>query len=265
MFRQAIKKDPAFSLAWAGYADCHSFLIMYADPQPGYLKESTNASKRALKLSPNLAEAHASRGLSYLVCEDFDLAEIEFKKAIELNPNVFEAYYYYGRCQFHQGNIEEAAKLFKKASLIDPADYQSRCLRVQILRGLGRAKESEIEAHKAIEVINKHLEWYPDDSRALYLGAGSLIASGDQQRAKRWLIRSIEIAPDDSVVLYNAACNFSLLGELDKAFKYLERAINLGTVSSAWMQNDEDLANLRDSPRYNELLQNTLKIEKSVS
>ena len=265
MFRQAIEKDPGFSLAWAGYADCHSFLIMYADPQPGYLKESTNASKRALKLSPNLAEAHASRGLSYLVCEDFDLAEIEFRNAIKLNPNVFEAYYYYGRCQFHQGNVEVAAELFKKASLIDPADYQSRCLRVQILRGLGRTEESTTEAHKAIEVIKKHLEWYPDDSRALYLGAGSLIASGDQQRAKRWLIRAIEIAPDDSVVLYNAACNFSLLGELDKAFKYLERAINLGTVSSAWMQNDEDLANLRNSPRYNELLQNTLKTEKSVS
>lgn len=265
MFRQAIETDPKFSLAWAGYADCHSFLIMYADPQPEYLKESTNASKRALQLSPDLAEAHASRGLSYLVCEDFDLAEVEFKKAIELNSNVFEAYYYYARSQFHQGNVEAAAELFKKAFQIDPADYQSRCLRVQILRGLGCSEDILEEAQKAIEVIKKHLEWYPDDSRALYLGAGSLIITGDQQRAKRWLDKAIEIAPDDPVVLYNAACNFAVLGELEKAFKYLERAINQGTISSAWMQNDEDLANLRESPRYKKLLENTLKIEQSVS
>lgn len=264
MFRQAIEIDPGFSLAWAGYADCHSFLIMYSDPQASYRQESTKASKRALELSPNLAEAHASRGLSYLVCKDYDSANIEFNKAIELNPNVFEAYYYYGRSQFHQGNVEVAAEMFKKASEIDPADYQSRCLRVQILSGLGHVKGSVSEALEAIAVIKKHLEWYPDDSRAFYLGAGSLIITGDLARAKRWLVRAIEISPDDSVVLYNAACNFSALGEVEKAFKYLESAIKHGTISSAWMRNDEDLANLRKSTRYKELLQMSIEIEQAV-
>jgi adenylate cyclase len=264
MFRQAIELDPGFSLAWAGLADCHSFLIMYADPQASYRQESTKASKRALELSPDLAEAHASRGLAYLVCEDFDFAEVEFNKAIELNPNVFEAYYYYARSQFHQGHIERAAELFKKASEIDPADYQSRCLRVQILRGQGRIQEAVSEANEAIIVIKKHLEWYPDDSRAFYLGAGSLIIIGDQKKAINWLDRAIEIAPDDSVVLYNAACNYAVLGELEKAFKYLEHAIIKGTISSAWMRNDEDLSNLREYPQFEKLLNQTIDIEQGL-
>ena len=47
MFRQAIKIDPDFSLAWAGFADCYSFLIMYVDPQTHYLEESKKVSNAA--------------------------------------------------------------------------------------------------------------------------------------------------------------------------------------------------------------------------
>jgi TolB-like protein/Flp pilus assembly protein TadD len=255
MFLQAIEIDAEFALAWAGYADCHSFLIMYVDPQASYREEANKASKRALELAPNLAEAHASRGLACLVCEDFDDAEEEFKKAIELNPCLFEAYYYYARTEFHRGNVERAAELFKQAAEADPVDYQSRCLRIQILRGLGRIDDAIAEAEESISVVKKHLEWSPDDARAYYLGAGSLILLGEIDRAKRWLTRAIEIAPDDSVVLYNAACNFATLGDADKALDYLERAIEQGAVSSAWMQNDEDLASLREQPRYAALLQ----------
>jgi tetratricopeptide (TPR) repeat protein len=255
MFREAIDIDPEFALAWAGYADCHSFLVMYVDPQASYREEANTASKRALELAPNLAEAHASRGLACLVCEKFDEAEEEFVKAIELNPQLFEAYYYYARTQFHRGDMQAAAELFKKAAEVDPTDYQSRCLRVQILRGQGRVEEAVVEAKDAVATIENHLKWNPDDARAFYLGAGSLIALGDHARAKRWGHRAIEIAPDDSVVLYNVACNLSTQGETDEALAYLERAVDNGSVSAAWMRNDEDLSNLRDDPGFAKLLQ----------
>lgn len=254
MFRQAIKIDPGFALAWAGYADCHSFLVMYADPQVSYREEATSASKRALELSPDLAEAHASRGLALLVCDEYEAAEAEFKTAIELNSRLFEAYYYYARTQFHRGEVEMAAELFRQAAEVDPADYQSRCLRVQILRGTGRIDDAIAEARETIAVVEKHLEWHPDDARANHLGAGTLIVLGEADRARRWLDRAIEIAPDDSVVMYNVACNLATLGEKDKAIEYLELAANRGTISSAWMRNDEDLASLRGYERYDELL-----------
>ena len=67
--------------------------------------------------------------------------------------------------------------------------------------------------------------------------------------------RAIEIDPEDPVVLYNVACNLATLGELENAIKYLSDAIEHGTVSAAWMRNDEDLANLRSDPRYAKLLE----------
>jgi adenylate cyclase len=266
MFQQAIKIDPKFALAWAGYADCYSFLIMYVDPQLSYREKANKASKRALELGSNLAEAHASRGLACLVSEEFQAAEAEFKTALGLNSHLFEAYYYYARTQFHRGKVEMAAELFKQAAKVDPADYQSRCLRVQILRGLGQNDNANSEAHEAIEVIKKHLEWNPDDARAYHLGAGALIIMGEIDRAKRWLHRAIDIAPVDSVILYNVACNFATLGEHEKALDYLERAIEKGTVSASWMQNDEDLESIRDNKRYTALLQlHAEKVERASS
>ena len=254
MFHKAIEIDPGFALAWAGYADCFSFLIMYVDPQDQYRVEAVTASKKALELNPDLAEVHASRGLAYLICDKYSEANVRFENALKLSPRLYEALYYYGRATFHQGNLEKAARLFEKAAEVNPAEYQARLLRVQILRGLGRLEEATEEAIVAVAVVEKHLDWNPDDSRALHLGAGSLILSGDKERALRWLERALKIDPTDSVVLYNVACNYATLGKNDQALEYLEQAMQHGTISAAWMRNDEDLASLRDHPRFRALL-----------
>ena len=263
MFREAIDADPDFALAWAGYADCHSLLIMYADPRADYRQEAARASKRALELDPGLAEAHASRGLAHLVATEYQSAETEFEKALELNPRLYEGYYYCGRAKFHQGDIEKAAALFSKAAEVNPAEYQARCLRVQILRGLGRTDEASRAARENVEVLEKHLKWNPDDVRALHLGAGSLVVLGNLERAKRWLSRALEIDPDDSILLYNVACNYATMGEVEAAIDYLERAVTNGMVSLAWIRNDRDLDMLRSHPRFHSLLARIEALGKS--
>jgi Flp pilus assembly protein TadD len=154
--------------------------------------------------------------------------------------------------------------LFRKAAETDPADYQSRCLRVQILRGTGHEALAIEEAREAVKVLERHLEWHPDDARALHLGAGSLITLGRTERAKNWLRRALELDPDDPIVLYNVACNFATLGEAGESLDYLEQAVEHGTVSSDWMRNDEDLVSLRDDPRYTALLQRVEEKERSI-
>ncbi len=254
MFRRAIDLDRDFALAWAGYADCFSLLIMYEDPIASYREQARQASQRALELDPDLAEAHAARGLALLISSEFEAVEAEFDKAIELNPRLFQAYYYHARARFHQGDLEMAAELFRRAAEVEPADYQSRCLRVQILRGTRRMEEAIAQAQDAVRVIEKHLEWNPDDARALHLGAGSLLVLGEEDRAKSWLKRALEMNPDDSVLLYNVACNFANMGEPEEAIGFLARAVGHGMVSAAWMRNDTDLVSLREDPRFHALL-----------
>jgi TolB-like protein/Tfp pilus assembly protein PilF len=255
MFRQAIEKDPKFALAWASYADSFSLQVMYADPTPSIKEKARKACERALALDPDLAETHASAGLAHLINGDFERAERHLNKAIELNPGLYEAYYYFGRCRFHQGDMTSAAELFGKAVSVSPDEYQSRMLRVLVLRGAGRLDEAKDEARRGIAVVEKHLEWNPDDVRALLLGAGSLIVLGEIERAERWMHRAIQIDPDDPISLYNLGCNLAMLNKAEEALDYLERAFDHGTISKDWMEHDADLVNLHAHPRYAALLE----------
>jgi len=55
-------------------------------------------------------------------------------------------------------------------------------------------------------------------------------------------------------VLYDLACFYSLLGEKDKAVKALGEAVAAGFTNADQMQNDSDLANIRQEPEYQKLL-----------
>ncbi len=259
MFDQALEIDPDFALAWAGRADCYAFVEMYVQADRTNRVEVTRSAKRALELDSVAAEPHASRGLAYLVCEQYDEAIEEFETAIRISPTLFEPWYYYARASFHQGKLQKAADLFAKASEVNPDDYQTRILRAHVLHGLGQVELANEVGKEAIKIVEKHLKWHPDDPRAFYLGAGTLQQLGEHDRAERWIGRALAIDPTDSVVNYNVACFYALEGQGDKALTSLESAVDHGSVSASWMQNDDDLASIRDNPRFDALIERLQK------
>jgi len=78
MFTRAIETDPNYARAYAGIADCCSFLFMYFESSEANLRGADAASRRALDLDPELAEAHASRGLAVALNKRYDEAAKEF-------------------------------------------------------------------------------------------------------------------------------------------------------------------------------------------
>ena len=110
--------------------------------------------------------------------------------------------------------------------------------------------ETEKANKRAIDVVRKHLDLNPDDARALYLGAGSLIRADEPEEAEQWMERAISIDPNETAVLYNAACIYSLLGKVDKALDYFENAIIAGYASREWIENDSDFDPIRNHPRF---------------
>jgi serine/threonine protein kinase/Flp pilus assembly protein TadD len=254
MFERAIEIDPHYARAYAGIADCCSFLYTYWHASSNTLEQADAASRKALELDPELADAHASRGLAVSLRKDYDEAAKEFETAIRLDPKLFEGYYFYARAMFAQGKMAEAVDLFAKASQVNPDDYQSPALLATAYSSLGRKEESEAARRRALQIIERHLELHPDDARALYMGAGSLCALGERQRALEWTRRALGIEPDDPGVLYNVACNYSLLGRPEEAIDCLEKAINNGFGFKQWIEHDSDLDSLRDIPRFQALL-----------
>jgi adenylate cyclase len=102
----------------------------------------------------------------------------------------------------------------------------------------------------ALNVTRAHLDLNPDDPRALYLGAGNLIQTGELEEALLWVEKAVSIDPNETAVLYNATCIYSMLGMEDKALDYFERTISSGYASREWIENDSDLDPIREHPRF---------------
>jgi serine/threonine protein kinase/Flp pilus assembly protein TadD len=254
MFARAIAIDPGYALAYAGIADCHSLLYMYWDISAANLQQADDASRKALELDPDLAEAHVARGLAVSLKKNFAEAEQEFQTAIRLDPTLFAARYFFGRTAQAQGKLLEAATLFEQAWQLRPDDYQAATHLGSIYAGLGRKADAEAACQRAAAVVGKHLELHPDDARALYLGAIVWCQIGEPARGLEWAGRALAMDPQEPVTLYNVACVYALQGQIEGALDCLENAVKHGFAHKAWIEHDSDLTSLRGHPRYQALL-----------
>jgi tetratricopeptide (TPR) repeat protein len=257
MFLRAIEVDPRYALAYAGLADCHSFLFMYMDRGEANLQRADEFSGKALELDPDLAEAHVARGNAVSLRKNFDEAAREFQTAIRLNPALFEAYYFFARARFSQGRHAEAVELFEQATRVRPEDYQAPSLMGSALAGMGRTAEALSAYRRSLNVIEKHLELHPDDARAVYMGAQAYCQLGEREKSLEWAHRALAMDPDNSHVCYNVACAYALLGKSEEALASLEKAMSLGHWYKDWAQHDPDLHSLRDQPRFQSMMGTT--------
>jgi adenylate cyclase len=255
MFQQAIDLDAMYALAYAGIADAYSHLFRYADGSRKNAEKARQASEKAIALDPDSSEARASRGLAMFINEEYAEAEQEFEKAIELNPNLFEAYYYFGLANSSQGEFEKAADMYLKAMAVNPADYQPPIFLAQAYASLGR-RHDEMKARLAsLDLIQRHLEMNPHDTRALYVGANQLCNVGEHEKGLELAERALGQDEKEPVVLYNVACFYAMQGDKDRSLELLTRAVEQGWGDRAWLETDSDLDSLRADHRFTDLLE----------
>jgi adenylate cyclase len=257
MFQRATELDPNFAGAWAGLAAAHVHLFG-CDSEP-HLEKARGASARALKLDPQLAEAHVAAGQGFSMEQRYADAAAEFERAIELEPTLFDAPYYYARACFKSGDLEKSLCLFEQAQRIRPEDHESVYLVALALTKLGRHDEARRAQEQALERVTKYLDLNPDEARAYVLGAGALARLGNAERARQWTERAMSLAPDDDAILYNAGCALALLGEEERALDALERAIDAGLAGGDWVPRDPDWERLRAHPRFQALVERLVR------
>jgi tetratricopeptide (TPR) repeat protein len=145
--------------------------------------------------------------------------------------------------------------MFDRASVIRPEDYESPMLGGQALTALDRHEQAEAIYRKSAHLVDQHLEFNPEDTRALILGATVFANLKDEAKAVEYAERAISVDRDDPMLLYNVACTYAQLGRLDDAMDALEHAVERGWGDRAWIEHDSDLDAIRDMPRYKSLLQ----------
>jgi adenylate cyclase len=250
LYQRAITLDAEYAPAWAGLATLHALLYEWWGSREDDLSEADRASRMAMELAPDLADAHLARGYTLSNQRRYREAETHFEAAARINPNLFDAYYYYGRAAFAAGDTEKSIELWRKAGEVRSEDFESPLLQAQSLRKLGRFDEARVVNQEAVRRAERLLELNPQNARVLSFGAGAVYEDGQIARARAWAARASKLYPDDMGVVINSACLFAKAGEKDKALDLLDRMFSKGWGKKDWVENDTDYDPLRDDPRF---------------
>jgi len=118
MFARAIVIDPQYARAYAGVADCCSFLYMYWDSTEDNLNEAEAASRKALELDPELAEAHAAGGIALALKKSSTKRKRNLKRLSGWIPSSTKRITF-TRARLSSAELGESRPIYEKASSLN--------------------------------------------------------------------------------------------------------------------------------------------------
>jgi tetratricopeptide (TPR) repeat protein/uncharacterized membrane protein YgcG len=150
--------------------------------------EALRLTTQAVKLAPDLAEAHQGLGRALHISLRLEEAAAEYKKALELDPTSKTSRRSLADLNRALGKSEEALALYRQQLEAEPADKTARAGLILSLFELGRKDEAKPELDKALAA----------DPRNLSLLAGSaywFAAHNDSELALDLALRAVQIEP----------------------------------------------------------------------
>jgi serine/threonine protein kinase/Tfp pilus assembly protein PilF len=178
-FREAVRLDPKFALAWAlqSVVESRGYVTAALQTTVALREEARQAAETALALQPNLGEALYAKGYYYYGClKDYDTAVRYFEQARQFLPNnsrIPESLAYVAR---RRGEWDRSESYFNEADRLDPRD-------VNLLRQHAASYAVLRRFPEALRKLDEVLNITPDDIDTLAQRAGIAQAEGDLPRA----------------------------------------------------------------------------------
>ena len=123
LFERATRLDPNFAGAFAALAWVEDWIYHTFDPTPARKAKAQTAAEEAVRLQPDLPEAHLALGFYRYYCErDYQRALDEFAIARKSLPNSADVYLAIGAIQRRQGKWAESTANMEKAASRSPKD-----------------------------------------------------------------------------------------------------------------------------------------------
>ena len=121
LYIQAITIDPDFALAHARLGSTCAQIFHFYEPLDTWKTKARTEADIALRLQPNLAEAHLALGeYVYWIDGDYNRALQEFDTASGLSPNNADVGGLVAAIKRRQGHWQEALDAFERSQRIDP-------------------------------------------------------------------------------------------------------------------------------------------------
>src|SRR6266850_2277880 len=123
LFERATRLDPNFAKAFAALGWVEDWMYHTFDSTPARKARAHADAEEALRLEPDLPEAHLALGFYHYYCErDYQRALDEFAIARKSLPNSADVYLAIGAIQRRQGKWAESTANMAKAASLSPKD-----------------------------------------------------------------------------------------------------------------------------------------------
>jgi TolB-like protein/Tfp pilus assembly protein PilF len=278
-FDEAIAEDANYAAAHAGRSRALAVIAnLYAGgaERRALFADAVSASKRAVELAPDYAEAHSALGFAIAFGQlNMKAARGPYEKSVQLGKGDADVLSRYAVFRSRFGEFEAANAAILQSSALDP-------LNPRTFRSIGDINYGARRYDEAIAAYSKALELNPKlsgakasigfalfaqgrvDEAATYfaeepskirkLTGQALVANrlGKRPEAERILAEMIAEYGDESE--YQYAQVYAQWGEQAKALVALQRARSHDDSGLVMMQNDPLLDPVRKAPEFSGLL-----------
>lgn len=283
MFREAVRLDPSFALAWAALGRCYVHHAQgYGGPE--YYQQAEEALQKGLALDPARMEARlqmvfvhlhhgdkerAHREIAVLRQEApnqpsvvfaaanlyrldglYEKALAEYDHLLEINPrDVVLVSYSRGRVYTHQRLYDRAIVELERARGLEPDHPLVKTFLAVCYFNQGRVDEAQPLVEEVLHQ-HHHLEG------VLPVLAWCLSARGEHDKARALITERVkEIARADHDIAFWLASFYSMEGLVDDAVEWAQTAVRLGNENYPLFAESRKLENLRRDPRGQALLE----------
>ncbi len=121
LYMQAIELDPNFALAHARLASTCAEIFHFYEPTEAWSTKARTEAQIALRLQPNLAEAHFALGQCiYWMDQNYERALEQFDIASRLSPSNGDIGRFIAAIKRRQGKWEQSLEAYQRVERIDP-------------------------------------------------------------------------------------------------------------------------------------------------
>ncbi len=239
LFKQAIKQDSYYALAFAGLGD--AYLKKYISTRDlGIVDKVQSSSKSAIEISDSLAKPHITLGILYTETDRFEEAVKEFERALRCDPVKSDALLELAFTYEKFGKQDKAEEIYKKTIDLKPNYWNAYSSLGGFYHDKGRVEEAEKMFLRSTELMTENISDYNSLMAVYYL-------MDQNESAEAMFEKSIAIKPN-AEAYSNMGTLYFFKQRYADALNMYKGAIDLG----------EDLGeseviirlNLADSYRY---------------
>ena len=274
-YLEALRIDPNVAITYNNLGNIFA--------KQGRMSEAVQYYEKSLQIDINYKEAHYNLGNALSIQGRLDEAIHHYHEALRLDPGFFEAAINMGNTLYRLERIPEAIRFYTRAIQIDPdsslaynnlreilavqADINKAVLeKRQALKqnpknadahyDLGEAYRKKGKLDKAAVHYQMTLSIDPGRPDALKKLAIIYAKQGKYRMAREYFYSLIALQPNQWEAYYYVAGTYARQNRIDESIQWVQYAVARGFDNWNLLKTDPNLAKIRTTPYYNELLRN---------